>query len=206
MPNHDLSCPDINKDFKPIELRDSLNECARYCLNQDISIEKGKSRLGTPNARPFSIDTKCKIPTVSYEELDEPPSELEIIPKDEIVKKALQIETLNSETKSLPGNLYQKHFKDMKSEVINSDPPLRMSDSFLYSEECFKEENGPCTFTCPQTLPQKAKSSANDTESPELFIKHKQTHTLHNCGIPKFNQNDIYSVQKAHVYVNIYLS
>ena len=43
-------------------------------------------------------------------------------------------------------------------------------------------------------------------KSSELFIKHKQTHTLHNCGIPKFNQNDIYSVQKAHIYVNIYLS
>ena len=43
-------------------------------------------------------------------------------------------------------------------------------------------------------------------KSSELFIKQKQTHTLHNCGIPKFDQKDIYNIQKAHVYVNIYLS
>lgn len=43
-------------------------------------------------------------------------------------------------------------------------------------------------------------------KSHELFIKKKQTHTLYNCGIPKFNQHDIYSVDKSHIYVNIYLN
>ena len=43
-------------------------------------------------------------------------------------------------------------------------------------------------------------------DSKELFLKHKQTFTFYNKGIPKFNQNDIYIVKKGHIYVNIFLS
>ena len=42
-------------------------------------------------------------------------------------------------------------------------------------------------------------------KSYELFIKPKQTIILYNKGIPKFNTKDIYSVKKAHIYVNINL-
>jgi len=42
--------------------------------------------------------------------------------------------------------------------------------------------------------------------SNELVIKPKQTFTLYNKGIPKFNQKNIYNVIKSNIYVNIYLS
>jgi len=43
-------------------------------------------------------------------------------------------------------------------------------------------------------------------KSSELFIKSKQSYTLYNKGIPRFNQNEIFEVEKAHIYVNINLS
>lgn len=43
-------------------------------------------------------------------------------------------------------------------------------------------------------------------KSKELFVKHKQTHILYNEGIPRFNQKNIYKVQKSNIYVNINLS
>jgi len=43
-------------------------------------------------------------------------------------------------------------------------------------------------------------------KSSELFIKPKQTLTLYNKGIPRFDTKDIYSVKKGHIYVNINLN
>ena len=42
--------------------------------------------------------------------------------------------------------------------------------------------------------------------SSELLIKEKQTYTLYNKGIPRFNQRNIYDVKKSHIYVNINLN
>jgi len=42
--------------------------------------------------------------------------------------------------------------------------------------------------------------------STQILIKTKQTFTLYNKGIPKFNQKDIFDIKKANIYVNIYLS
>jgi len=43
-------------------------------------------------------------------------------------------------------------------------------------------------------------------KSSELFIKEKQTYTLYNKGIPRFNQDNIYDVKKSNIYVNINLN
>lgn len=42
--------------------------------------------------------------------------------------------------------------------------------------------------------------------SSDLLIKEKQTYTLYNKGIPRFNENSIYNVKNGHIYVNINLS
>ena len=42
--------------------------------------------------------------------------------------------------------------------------------------------------------------------SSELLIKEKQTYTLYNKGIPRFNQRNIYDVKKGNIYVNINLN
>ena len=42
--------------------------------------------------------------------------------------------------------------------------------------------------------------------SSELLIKEKQTYTLYNKGIPRFNQDNIYDVKKGNIYVNINLN
>lgn len=90
--------------------------------------------------------------------------------------------------------------------VINCEPQL--PDNIFIDEQnnIFVNVSYNISILLKEDLVFHLGSNEFKIKSSELFIKEKQTYTLYNKGIPRFNQDNIYDVKKSNIYVNINLN
>lgn len=90
--------------------------------------------------------------------------------------------------------------------VINCDPQLPDNIFIDDQNNIFVNVSYNVSSLIKEDLIFHLGSNEFKIKSSELFIKEKQTYTLYNKGIPRFNQDNIYDVKKSNIYVNINLN